>query len=122
GYLGDRIGLRLLLFLGPAVTAIMMSLVGAAPTYPLAMAFLLVVGFSSAGFHAIGPAIAGRLSATRLGLGMSLWMAAGELGRTLGPLIAVAAVQGLGQQRLPWLMVIGVVVSLAVYWNLRDVP
>lgn len=122
GYLGDRIGLRLLLFLGPAVTAIMMSLVGAAPTYPMAMVFLLVVGFSSAGFHAIGPAIAGRLSATRLGLGMSLWMAAGELGRTLGPLIAVAAVQGLGQQRLPWLMVIGVVVSLAVYWNLRDVP
>lgn len=122
GYLGDRVGLRLLLFLGPAVTAIMMSLVGAAPTYSLAVVFLLIVGLSSAGFHAIGPAIAGRLSAARLGLGMSLWMAAGELGRTLGPLIAVAAIQGLGQQRLPWLMVIGILVSLAVYWNLRDVP
>lgn len=122
GYLGDRVGLRLLLFLGPAVTAIMMSLVGAAPTYSLAVVFLLIVGLSSAGFHAIGPAIAGRLSAARLGLGMSLWMAAGELGRTLGPLIAVAAIQGLGQQRLPWLMVIGILVSLAIYWNLRDVP
>jgi FSR family fosmidomycin resistance protein-like MFS transporter len=122
GYLGDRVGLRLLLFLGPAVTAIMMSLVGAAPTYSLAVVFLVIVGFSSAGFHAIGPAIAGRFSASRLGLGMSLWMAAGELGRTLGPLIAVAAIQGLGPQRLPWLMVIGILVSLAVYWNLRDVP
>jgi len=122
GYLGDRVGLRLLLFLGPAITAAMMSLVGVAPTYPTAMILLLVVGLSSAGFHAIGPAIAGRLSAHRLGLGMSLWMAAGELGRTLGPLIVVIAIEGLGIERLPWLMSIGILVSLAVYWSLRDVP
>jgi len=122
GYLGDRVGLRALLFLGPALTAAMMSLVSIAPTYPSTALLLFIVGLSAAGFHAIGPALAGRLSARRLGLGMSLWMAAGELGRTLGPVIVVTAIQLIGLQRMPWLMLVGIAAALAVYWSLRGVP
>jgi FSR family fosmidomycin resistance protein-like MFS transporter len=122
GYLADRRSLRIFVILTPALTALAMSLVGIAPFYWLAAMLLLIAGLSSASLHATGPVLAGRLSASRLGLGMSFWMVGGELGRTLGPIIIVAAVSTLGVQRTPWLAVGGVLVSLWMAYQLRHLP
>lgn len=122
GYLADRRSLRIFVILTPALTALAMSLVGIAPYYWLAAMLLLIAGLSSASLHATGPVLAGRLSASRLGLGMSFWMVGGELGRTLGPIIIVAAVSTLGVQRTPWLAVGGVLVSLWMAYQLRHLP
>ena len=88
GYLADRSGARRFVALAPATTAILMSLIGQVD-HPAALAALLIVtGLSTAAFHAPAPAMIGRVAGRRVGKGMSWFMAAGELARTFGPLLA----------------------------------
>ena len=47
-----------------------------------------------AAFPAPAPAMIAKVAGQRVGTGMSIFMATGELARTLGPIIAVAAVAG----------------------------
>lgn len=122
GYLADRVSLRILVILAPAVTALMMSFLGITPSYAVAAMLLVVAGISSASIHAVGPVIAGRLSANRLGMGMSFWMVGGELGRTLGPVIIVSAVSYLKPEGTPWLAVAGILASLVLFIYLRTTP
>ena len=122
GHLADRVSLRYLVIVAPALTAVMMSLLGIAPRYAVLALLLTVVGFSSAAFHAVAPVVAGRLSGRSLGRGMGFWMVGGELGRTLGPLVIVTAVSILTLEGTPWLMTGGLLASVLLYVLLRDVP
>ncbi len=122
GHLGDRVNLKILVILGPTLAGIMMSLLGIAPAYGLLALLLVVAGLNSAGLHSIGPVMIGTLSGNRLGRGMGFWMVAGELSRTIGPLILVSAVALLTPRGLPWLMFGGLAASLALYLRLRGAP
>ncbi len=121
GHLADRISLSYLVFLGPAITGTMMSLIGVAPSYLTLSLVILVAGLSSAGYHAVGPVMVGRLSKRKLGRGMSFWMAGGELGRTLGPIIIVTAIGFLTFKGTPWLMIAGWLASGMLILRLRDI-
>jgi len=122
GHLADRVNLRPLFILAPTVTAMMMSLLGLAPSYGFMALFLVVVGISSASLHAVGPVLAGNLSGKNLGRGMGFWMVGGEMGRTLGPLVIVSALQVLTLRGTPWLMVGGMLTSLLLYRLLSGTP
>ena len=122
GHLADRISLRYLVILAPAVTAIFMSCLGLAPSYAVMALMLVVVGFSTASLHAVGPVMAGRLSGRNLGRGMGYWMVGGELAYTIGPILIVSAVRLLGLEGTAWLLVAGVAASVMLYVRLRDVP
>ncbi len=121
GYLADRVSLRYVLIIAPAITTTLMSLIGIAPSYVILAALLMAVGLSSAAFHAVAPAIAGKLSGTLLGRGMSFWMMGGELGRALGPVVVVTAIRFVGLEGMPWLAILGIVSSLSLLILLRDV-
>jgi len=121
GYLADRASLRYIVILAPAVTAMMMSLLGIAPAFGWLALALTVAGVSSAAMHAVGPVIAGRLSGHRLGRGMGFWMVGGELGRTLGPLLIVSWVRWQSLAGTPWLMLGGLAASFLLYLRLRHV-
>lgn len=112
GHLADRVNLRALVILGPAVTGVLMSLLGAAPAYGVLALMLTLAGFSSAAFHSVAPPLAGRLAGRRLGRGIGFWMVGGEMGYTIGPILLVSAMQLLGLRGLPWLMIIGVLTAL----------
>lgn len=118
GGVADRFNARFFVILAPAVTAFAMSMLGVAPSY-LALAILLTIaGVSSACLHAVGPVMTGNVSGTKLGLGMSIWMVGGETGRFIGPLVIGATIPLLGQARMPWLMIGGILTSLALYFTL----
>jgi len=121
GHMADHASLRIFFILAPAVTATMMSLLGVAPGYAVLALLLVVTGLSSASLHAVGPVIAGNLSGRSLGRGMGFWMVGGELGRTLGPIVIVSAVQLLTLKGTPWLMVMGLLTSALLYVRLRHV-
>ncbi len=122
GRLADRVNLKYVVILAPAVTATAMSLVGIAPTYAWLTLFLTIVGISSAIFHSVGPALAGSFSGNRLGKGMSIWMVGGEIGRMLGPLLIVAVVSTLTLEGSAWAMIAGWLASFVLYILLRDIP
>ena len=64
GHLGDRVNLRYLVILAPALTGTMMSLMGIAPTYAVLVMLALAAGLGSAALHAVAPAMAGRGGST----------------------------------------------------------
>jgi FSR family fosmidomycin resistance protein-like MFS transporter len=121
GHLGDRFDLRRAVILSPAVTAVCMSLLGVAPGYATLALLLVVAGVSAAVLHAVAPVVAGRLSGHRLGYGMGFWMVGGELGRTVGPVLAASTVALLGLGGMRWLMIGGVGASALLALSLRDV-
>jgi FSR family fosmidomycin resistance protein-like MFS transporter len=121
GHLADRLNLRFAVILAPALTATVMSLLGVAPGFGILTVLLLVAGCSSAGLHAVGPVMTGRMSGRHLGRGMSFWMVGGELGRTLGPVVVVTALLHLTLRGLPWLMIGGWTASLVLFFRVRAV-
>ena len=122
GRLADRFNLRSLVLWAPALAAVFMSLLGVAPGYAWIALLLTLAGLNSAGLHAVAPIMAGNVSGSRLGRGMSFWMVGGELGRTLGPIIVVSVVAPLTLKGLIWLMPAGLVVSLLLNIQLKQVP
>lgn len=121
GRLADRVNLRFVVVVTPALTATAMSLIGIAPTFAWLALFLTIAGISSAVFHSVGPVLAGVLSGKRLGAGMSIWMVGGELGRMLGPLLIVSVVTALSLEGSVWIMVVGWLASLLLFFLLRDI-
>ncbi len=122
GYLDDRMNLRLLLILAPAISASTMSLMGLAPSYGALALLLIITGLSSGIFHATAPALAARISGRQVGKGMSFFMAGGELGRTLGPLIATWAFTTWALEGMARLLLLGWAFSLIMYLRFRNIP
>jgi len=121
GHLGDRVNLRYLVILAPALTGTMMSLMGIAPTYAVLVMLALAAGLGSAALHAVAPAMAGRAAGAKLGWGMGVWMVGGSIGFAVGPVIIVAVLDHLGLRATPWLMIAGWIASAFLFVRLRDV-
>lgn len=122
GYLADRVSLRYFVILAPAITATLIGGLGFAPSYLALLVIFFLTGISVAAFHAPAPAMIGRITGKQVGKGMSYFMAAGELARTLGPLVAVWAISLWTLDGIWRLSVIGWATSLILYWRLRSVP
>jgi FSR family fosmidomycin resistance protein-like MFS transporter len=121
GLLADRIDLRMLVILAPTVTAVAMSLLGVAPSYGVLILLLLAAGFGSGAIHVTGPVIVNRVSGGKVGTGMSVWMVAGELARTIGPILATAVAGWLTLEGYYPVMLLGIVTSLVLFFRLRGV-
>jgi FSR family fosmidomycin resistance protein-like MFS transporter len=120
GTIADRFDMRYMVIAAPGVTAVCMSLIGLAPTYGVVCVLLCVAGLSAAVFHVPGPVMIAEVAATQIGKGMGFFMAAGELARAVGPLVAVAAVSLWGFQGSYPVMIVGLAASGLLYFRLRD--
>jgi len=121
GYLADKVSLRYFVIFAPAVTATLICTLGIAQSFLSLAIILFLTGISVAAFHAPAPAMVGRISGRRIGKGMSLFMAGGELGRTVGPLLVLWAVSIWTLDGLLRVAVIGWVASLILLWRLKDI-
>ncbi|MCJ7725959.1 MAG: MFS transporter, partial [Acidimicrobiia bacterium] len=121
GHLADRTTLRWVVVMAPAVTSILMASLGWAPTYAVLAVMLFFAGISVAAFHATAPVAAGRMSGNQLGKGMGFWMVGGELGRTVGPLVATAGLTFLSLKQMAFLSVAGIATSVILHFRLRGV-
>lgn len=120
GSLADRRNLKILVSLAPLVTGLMMTLLGVVPSSIVMIGLLIVGGTSSAALHAIGPALNSKHAGKKLGRGMSFWVNAGSFGYALGSLVFVSAYDLLGLERLPLMAILGAVVSVLVWYWLKD--
>jgi FSR family fosmidomycin resistance protein-like MFS transporter len=121
GYLADRLSLRYFVIFAPGLTATLFSALGLAPNYITLAILLFASGVSSAAFHAPAPAMIARISGRYLGRGMSLFMAGGELGRTIGPLLAVWGISTFTLEGFWRLMIFGWAATVILYLRLRDI-
>ena len=121
GLLADKICVKYIVILTPAVTSISMSLLGVAPNYPILFILLFVTGLSSTLFHVPSPVMIKEFSGDKTATGMSFFMFGGEMARTLGPLLITWALSVWGLEGSWRVMPIGLLASLILYFKLRDV-
>jgi len=121
GLLADKAPARYFIIVTPAITAITMSLLGAAPYYSVLAILLFVMGISGALFHVPSPVMIKKVSGNRIGKGMSFYMLGGEIARTLGPLIITGAVSLWGLEGTWRLIPFGLVASFILYFKLRKI-
>lgn len=121
GYLADRISVRYFVIFAPAISATLFSSIGLTSNY-LSLAILLFgAGLSIAAFHAPAPAMIGKVSGSRVGTGMSIFMASGEMARAVGPIFIAAGVTWFGLSGTWRLAAIGWLVSIFLFYRLRHV-
>jgi MFS transporter, FSR family, fosmidomycin resistance protein len=118
GYLADRTSRRWFVVISPATAAISLSSIGIAPNFAVVLVLLLISGLSSAMFHAPAVALVGEFGGNKMGRAMSIFMAGGELSRTIGPLIITAAIAMFTLEGSIVVMVFGIAASVILYLTL----
>jgi len=121
GIIADRMSTRYFVIFTPALTAIAMSFIGNANSYEMLCLMLLIAGFSSAIYHVPSPVMISRVSGDRVGAGMSFYMLGGELARTLGPMIILAAVSLWGLEGAYRVIFLGPAASLVLFFRIRKI-
>jgi FSR family fosmidomycin resistance protein-like MFS transporter len=121
GVIAERTAARYFIIITPAITAIVMSLLGIAPSFTIICILLFTMGISSAVFHVPAPTMVKRLSGEHTGRGMSFYMFGGELARTAGPLIITATVSYWGLEGTWKLIPFGLIASFILFLKLRNI-
>ncbi len=122
GVVADRYDVRIFIIVSPALTTILMSLLGMSPNFLMLAILLFVMGISSTFFHTPAPVVVKTLSAERTGKAMSIFMLGGEGGRTIGPLLITAAVTWWGLSGTWRLIPFGLMASFILFLAFRKRP
>jgi FSR family fosmidomycin resistance protein-like MFS transporter len=120
GYIADKVGARYFVIFAPAITATLMSLLGRVNTYYAVAILLFAAGLSSTVFHASSPGLVASAAGDRKGYALSIFMAGGGIGRSLGPLIAVWAVSLWGFEGVSRLMILGWSATIILFVQFRN--
>lgn len=120
GLMAEKTGIKYFVILTPAVTAICMGLVGLASSTTMLLILLFVAGISAALFHVPSPVMVKDVSGNRVGTGMSFFMVGGELARTLGPMLVIAAVSYWSLEEIYRLIPLGLLASFFLFLKLRN--
>ncbi|MDN5790003.1 MAG: MFS transporter [Micrococcales bacterium] len=104
GWVADRTGGRSLTTLGLFLSSLGAALLGVAPSTPVLIVVLLMIGAGGALFHPQALAGVRSMVRGRQGLPTSVFLVGGELGRGIWPTAASLVVTGLG---LGWLWLVG---------------
>ena len=113
---------RYLVILGPGFSGVLMCLIGLAPSYTSLVVLLMTAGLSVASLHVAAPVLVSEVAGDRLGRGMAFFMVAGELARTVGPLIAVQLVSSYGLEGTWRGIPVALAATVMLWWRFRDVP
>ncbi|MCY0880010.1 MAG: MFS transporter [Firmicutes bacterium] len=119
GWIADRLGGRLLVLGGVALSTLGAALVGWAHPVWLILMLLLFTGIGNTAFHPQALSLTRSHLGGKPGLGMSIFLVGGEIGRSLGPLAAGIVVHSLG---LDWIWLLAVPLLLTYPWVLKAVP
>ena len=119
GWLSDRVQTVHFLTIGVAFSAIGLSLLWLAPSVNIVYLLLAIGGIGIAAFHPQATTYAGALASEDRGLGTSIFLTGGNIGRALGPLVLMFIPYRFGLQYLVWEMIPGLLVALLVPKVLR---
>ena len=106
GLYTDRRPLPYSLPLAPAFTLLGLVLLGVATSYPTILVAAGAVGIGSAIFHPEASRVARIASGGRFGMAQSLFQVGGNIGTSLGPLLAAWIILPRGQASVVWFGVI----------------
>lgn len=115
GYLVDQKNQRWLVYAGTLWMAVLLSLVGVIKSYPLLVLTVALAGLGTAAFHPQASAMVAAVSGGRKGFFQSVFVAAGNVGWALTPLMVVPFVENKGLNMTPIFVLPGVVVAVLLW-------
>ncbi|HUH29772.1 MAG TPA: MFS transporter [Rhodanobacter sp.] len=125
GMVTDKRPLPYSLPIGMCFTLIGLLLLSVAPTYPILLLAVALIGCGSSVFHPESSRVARMASGGKFGLAQSVFQIGGNLGQALGPLLAAGIVLKFGRAHVSWFglaALLGIVVLLQVgRWYSRHV-
>lgn len=102
GMVTDRHPLPYSLPIGMCFTLGGLLLLSVAPSYPMLLLSVALIGCGSSVFHPESSRVARMASGGRYGLAQSLFQIGGNTGQALGPLLAAAVILKLGRPEAAW--------------------
>ena len=119
GWLSDRVRTVHFLTIGVAFSALGLSLLWLAPSATIVYLLLAIGGIGVAAFHPQATTYAGALASEQRGMGISIFLTGGNIGRALGPLVLLFIPYRFGLDYLVWEMIPGLLVALLLPKVLR---
>lgn len=116
GYFLDRQGKRWLVHVGTLWMAIMLSLTGLVHSYVLLVILAAFAGLGTAAFHPQASTMVNVLSGDRKAVLLSIFVAFGNFGFALGPLLLVPLFQKYGLSATPITVVPGIIVAILLFF------
>ncbi len=114
GWLSDRVRTVHFITFGVAFTVFGLSLVSIFRSEAIVFLLLAIGGTGVAAFHPQATTYAGALAAETRGMGISIFLTGGNIGRAIGPLVLLFIPYRMGYQHLIWQMIPGLLVALLV--------
>ncbi|MGH8427698.1 MAG: MFS transporter [Gammaproteobacteria bacterium] len=117
GMVTDKKPLPYSLPIGMCFTLAGLLLLSVAPSYPILLLAVALIGCGSAVFHPESSRVARMASGGKYGLAQSVFQIGGNLGQALGPLLAAAIVLRFGRSHVGWFglaAVLAIVILLQV--------
>jgi FSR family fosmidomycin resistance protein-like MFS transporter len=109
GYFTDRHPQPFSLAAGMTSTLCGLLLLAAAPSFGVVLAAVALVGLGSSIFHPEASRVAHLSSGGRHGFAQSLFQVGGNLGSSLGPLLAAAIIVSRGQRSIGWFSLLAMI-------------
>lgn len=122
GYLVDQKNQRWMVYAGTLWMAVLISLVGVLQNYPLLVLTVTLAGLGTAAFHPQASAMVAAVSGDRKGFYQAVFMAAGNIGWALTPLMVVPFTQMYGLKLTPLFALPGVLVAVLLWFTAPSVP
>jgi MFS transporter, FSR family, fosmidomycin resistance protein len=121
GFFLDRKGKRWLVYIGTLWMAVMLSMTGIVHSYAMLVTLATLAGLGTAAFHPQASTMVNILSGERKALLLSGFVAFGNMGYALGPLILIPLFQAFGLGVTPFTVIPGVLVTvLLVFFTPND--
>jgi FSR family fosmidomycin resistance protein-like MFS transporter len=122
GYLVDQKNQRWMVYAGTLWMAVLLSLVGVLNSYPLLLLTVTLAGLGTAAFHPQASAMVSAVSGDRKGFYQSIFVAAGNVGWALTPLMVVPFVQHAGLELTPVFVLPGLLVAALLWFTAPRSP
>ncbi len=115
GYLVDQKGQRWMVFVGTLWMSLFLGMTGYISNYPLLLVVSILAGMGTSAFHPQAAAMVGQASGQRKGLIMSSFIAMGNIGLAISPLLLLPLFDRYGTSHT-WLAIIpGLLATLLLY-------
>lgn len=118
GYMVDAKGRSWLVFVGTLWMAVFLSLTGVAPNFPSMVMLAGLAGLGTAAFHPPASVLVNGLDPRKKALYQSAFVAFGNIGFALAPLLLVPLFQAFGLRATLLMVVPGIVAALLLYFAL----
>ncbi len=115
GYLVDTRNLRRLVHVGTLWMGVLLCFSVLSGNYTLTLILVSLSGLGTAAFHPQASAIVASISGSQKGTYQSIFVAGGNVGLALTPLLLVPFVENFGLESLPWLAIPAVVMSVLLW-------